>query len=476
MGRSSGTAPTLRGRPGASSFSISSRPDRGKGVIYSIQWGFNVGNQYATTGEYVGLTTNSAKERFITHMEAAKAYSYGYAKNADGRVRSFIGRGGKKTDGDRIPPKLFYTAAKTAMGPTNKSIDPTKAYRFVTVLAHVNLFDLGATERAAIKMRKTFDTRFVGKAYDDIISQFAINSGASQKLGFNSTEGKAEGSKIKSRQDLTQRDLIAAAAYFIDEGRGSNKSVPYGLPSLRSDAEIKGIDLVEDIRNTFRYFLGLLTSKPEQIDKAGAIDNLIGLGKSKEDGSKTSAIGAKTVEKELNKLGFSYKSGQVKIEDREKAINIMINFSGTQKNSPLPLTKANIKDIVALFDKESFRNNPKAILVIQLLSSGDKRKLKQAAEIIESLLQNEIKEIYIESAIHAMEETFRKTSGNKDFKIPTSEYAKARKMGLERFIRGLSNNESLKKLVGTDILEKEQKRNMKKYGLDMQDYASGFEK
>lgn len=475
MARSSGIAPTLRGRPGASGFSISNRPDRGKGIIYSIQWGFNVGNNYATTGEYVGLSTNSAKERFITHMEAAKAYSYGYAKNADGRVRSFIGRGGKKTDGDRIPPKLFYTAAKTAMGPTNKSIDPTKAYRFVTVLAHVNLFDLGATERAAIKMRKTFDTRFVGKAYDDIISQFAINSGASQKLGFNSTEGNAEGSKIKSRQDLTQRDLVAAAAYFIDEGRGSNKSVPYGLPSLRSQAEIKGIDLVDDIRNTFKYFLGLLKSKPEQIDKAGAIDNLIGVGKSKKDGSKTNAIGAKTVQSELNKLGFNYKSGQLKISDKERAINIMINLSGTRKNQPLGLSKANIKDIVALFDSEEFTTNPKSNLVIELLTSGNKKDIAKAKTIIKGILKNEIKDIYIKKAIYAIQATMRKITGDKDFEIPDSVFEKAKKDGLENFIRNLNNNETLKRLTGSDILEKEQKRNMKKYGLDTQDYISSIE-
>lgn len=461
MALNSGFAPTLKGKEGIG-FSIANRPDRGKGLIYSIQWGFNVGNKYAARGEYVGLTTQSARERFYTHMKAAGKLAYNYT-DIDGQRRSSISISDAKTDGDQKSPRLFYTAMRTAMGPSKKNIGPMQAYRFITVIAHVNLFDLAATERAAISARRTFETSFTGKSYTDIINDYGIKSGGPQKLGFNSSPGFGEGSKIKTRRDLKRTDLVAAASYFIDEGRGSGRA-PYGLGSLRPEIGIKGADLVGDILNIFRYFGGALPNKPDPIDEAGPnTKNLLIKG-----------VGRTQIEEELKKLGIRYSNlGQVEVSEKEKAVNILINHSAAGNRSPLNVSRDNLKQLVDFLDSPKFKENPNAKLIISLLGTS-KKNITKAGRIIKNLIKENKIPLFHDQAVYAIESGIRKMKGNENFKMPSEAFELANKIGIEKFVRDMLDHPFLK-AINEDQLKRQQKTSMKKYGLDFKDYETSLE-
>jgi len=461
MSLNSGIAPSLRGKPGSANFSISNRPDRGRGIVYSIQWGFNIGNRYATTGEYVGLTSQSAKERFFTHMQAAGKYGYNYA-DVDGKRRSVISKSSSKTDGDKDPPRLFYTAMRTAMGPSKKNLDPMKAYRFVTTIAHVNLFDLAVTERAAIKARKTFDTRFSGKSYTDIINDFGIKSGGGQKLGFNSSPGFGEGSKIKTRRDLKRVDLVAAAAEFIKDGRGSG-ATPYNLGSLRTEIGIKGADLVEDILNTLKFFSGRLKgAKPEDIDKLGPNTEKL-----------VRNAGRTQIEEELNKLGIKYsKLGKVDIGEKARALNIMINHSGSQSKSGLSVNRQVMKGIVNFFDSPAFSQSTNAQVLVTVLGTN-KRSITKAKPALQKLITEDLKYVFIDNALYAIQTNIRKIKGNENFTLDKSAFEKAKKVGIENFVRNMLD-EPFFKSVDPEELKKQRTKSMKKYGLDFKDYETSL--
>jgi hypothetical protein len=334
------------------------------------------------------------------------------------------------------------------MGPSKKLLSPLKAYRYVTVIAHVNLFDLAATERAAINARKTYQKDFSGRSYTDIINDYNMKGGGG-KVGFNSTEGRGEGSKIKTRRDLTRRDLVAAASYFISEGRGSGYA-PYNLRSLRYDVGIKGADLVEDIYNTFIYFKGKGSVKPDPIDQAGpGTINLLNAGKPE-------------IQKNLKMLGINYtKLGKVDIGEKERGINILINVSGESGNA-FGVSKSNIKGIVNFLDKDQ---DPKAKTIISLV--GSKSKTKEASSVIKEIIKENSQNLFIGKALRVIEASFRKIKGNENFRFPKEVYANAGagKIALEQFVNDLVNNPLLEKLNEADK-KKVRTISKKQFGLD----------
>jgi len=283
---------------------ITARPQFGKGLIYSIQWGFRLdkSTNYAARGEYVGLTANSAQERFMSHMAKVKSLSYS---------RKGIIKGAGKTDGANRMPRLFYVAFRTSIG-RKSYISPNKAYRFISVLEEVNLFDLANSEIQNISKLQTYDQSITSKSYSrysDIIEEVKGRVGTT--IGFNSSRG-GEGNKLV-KGSATPDEVVMAAFYFITEGRGTE-------PGMRAEVGILGINLADDINAVFKYF-----KNKNSYEKLNA-------RKPTHNKNKNAPSEKTSLEKHLDKLGLSYVrtgDGKVKgeISKKTQVINAFLRVS-----------------------------------------------------------------------------------------------------------------------------------------------------
>lgn len=334
------------------------RPDRGKGIIYSIQWGFRIdkGNTYQRMGEYIGLTHLSAQERFFSHYQAAKSLSYTYGPGINRKKTSIIG-GDRKLDDDSKTPKLFYIAFRTALG-NKASIGINDAYRFISVLEHVNLFDLAHAEHMQITQKAKTLSPYLGfRSYEEIIDYVSKGSG---KLGFNTSTG-GEGNKINTGKNITYREVVMAAFYFITEGRGSGV--------LRSVVGIKGENMAEDISAVFKYFKTKAQGKYEKMNAAAPSHN-----KGKNPEKET------PLEKYIRELGISYtKHGKGIVSQKEKAVNMFLKFSTGKK---LNLSSFDIKAFVSAVDRGSGISDSNRGFDLSVLVGADKRSVNKITEAI----------------------------------------------------------------------------------------------
>jgi hypothetical protein len=282
---------------------VDARPQFGKGIIYSIEWGFRLtkGSVYQARGEYIGLTHASAKQRYFTHMDKASQLGFLYDNEKQSSAVT-----GSTSKGDS---KLMYVSMRTSMGFKGK-VKLNTDYRQVSVISEVNLFDLAHEEQKYISKYGTYDPG-IGQlnSYRDVITLAKTK----KKLGFNYSEG-GESSKINTGRFITEREVVAAAYYFIKEGRGSEIG-------MRMEIGIKGENLADDIDRVFKYFKSrsgyekMNASRPHHNRKQAA-----------KEGKTTTRL-----ENTLNELGLSYtKTGKVKVDgDKLKIVDMFLNVSGT---------------------------------------------------------------------------------------------------------------------------------------------------
>ena len=282
---------------------VDARPPFGKGIIYSIEWGFRLtkGSQYQVRGEYIGLTHASAKQRYFTHMDKASQLGFLY----DNSIQSSAVTG-STSKGDS---KLMYVSMRTSMGFKGK-VQLNRDYRQVNVISEVNLFDLAHEEQKYISKHGTYDPG-IGQlsSYRDVIDLAKTKN----KLGFNYSEG-GEGSKINTGRYITRREVVAAAYYFITEGRGSDIG-------MRMEIGIKGENLADDIDRVFKYFKSRSGYEKMNASRPGHNRK-----KTAKEGKTTTPL-----ENVLNELGLSYtRTGKVKVDgDKLRILNMILKFSGT---------------------------------------------------------------------------------------------------------------------------------------------------
>jgi hypothetical protein len=423
--------PTLRGKQ--SVYPIKQAPERGKGIIYSIEWGFRIdkSNNYSVTGEYVGLTSNSASERFFTHMQSAKRLSYGYGV-IDGKKASIIGGSTKEADDETSQPKLFYIPFRTAMGPNAKNINPNQTYKYLSVIDHVNLFDLAYTEYINItQRRKTYNPSDGGYAgYADLVRR-AANSGGG-KIGFNSSTG-GEGNKINKGgmgyAALTDREMIMAAFYFITEGRGSG--------SLRGKVGITGSLLADDIARVFLYF----KDKAEGYEKMGnqaktIVGNLV----------KVNGEPKKILIKRIDALGIQYfkTTGGGKISKKERLINTVIKY-GTGAGSEVSISRWDIQNFVNAADEITDYVDQKRGINLLVFDVDDPRSQRK---IIKSIKDQTfmIKNLGIRIGLGLLVKKIRKELNQPGFKLPP-EIFKAVDSNLDKAMKQLKEIPELKGIV-----------------------------
>lgn len=324
--------------PGGINWPINNRPDRGKGIIYSIQWGFQVGNTYPVRGEYVGLTSKSAAERFKTHMQAAGKLSFEYAKQ-NGRNKSIIRGTAKTPPPDENAQNIFYMALRTGMGLGKKQLGSNSGYRFLKVLAHVSAFDLAAAERALIKARGTYGS-FDVPSMEQLMRAPKNYAQNKSFIGFNQSAG-GENSMVKKLYH--KRDKVLAAVHFLDEGRGSLNPPSFLERIPDSQLGITREDLAFDVYQVIRYFAGEKVSGQEQLM----------LKKNKKTGKPIFGMTVEWIRKELASLGVTFnkvRGGETKkidLGDKERFINLLINLPGTPEK---PIYELERRDLIAQLD------------------------------------------------------------------------------------------------------------------------------
>jgi hypothetical protein len=426
--------PVLKGKH-QTVYPIKQAPERGKGIIYSIEWGFRVdkGNNYSVTGEYVGLTSNSAAERFFTHMQSAKRLKYGYGV-IDGEKASIIGGSTKEGSDETSQPKLFYIPFRTAMGPNAKNINPNQTYKYLSVIDHVNLFDLAYTEHINItQRRKTYNPSDGGYAgYADLVRR-VVNTGGG-KIGFNSTPG-GEGNKINKGglgyAKLTDREMIMAAFYFITEGRGS------GGGSLRGKIGITGSLLADDIASVFLYFRDNATGYEKMGTQASKIANSL---------VKTKGEPKKILIKRIDELGIQYfkTTGGGKISKRENLINTVIKY-GTGAGSEVSISRWDIQNFINAADNMvGFADQNRGINLL-VFNVDDKRSEKKIIRLIKDQ-KFMIKNLGVSIGLGLLQKRIRKELKQPDYEIP-SHLWKTVYSNLDKAMKELKEKPELKAIV-----------------------------
>lgn len=446
---------------GISSPSISEHPASGMGVIYGISWGFRIGSTYSPVGIYVGLTTGSAEDRFRGHLKKAKKLRYSVG-TINGKRRSIIEGAAptdKQKDDDEHETRLFHTALRTAMGRSAKNISPSKEYRYLTVLAEVNLFDMGATERYFIKKYNSFNKSFEGKSYTEIIDQYQNRS----KLGFNSTIGNSEGSIMKSGIGVDGFLLTQAAVKFIENGRGSIQSPR--LPSLRSKIKLPlSKDLAVNIRQVLEYFAPeargyknhleknlVPTANVDIIDQLGAPANLV---------RNDSSTSMDKIREYLNTMGYFYNAGTTTINQGARA----------------PLVELFVRDapeIKAVLSKENkpafaqlLRSNKLAqegILVLRLATSGKTDLAKE--ELKKIMLRHP--GIFFQKAFNTIQKTLRQVFNDPDLTIPPDFVNKMQNKSIKSFLDDLEIRNFIKSRGYTEEqINKAREGSNRKLGLE----------
>lgn len=389
--------PTLRGKR-TSRYPIKDSPERGKGIVYSIEWGFRVdkANSYTATGEYIGLTSSSAAGRFLTHLQAAKRLRYGYGI-IDGRRASVIS-GTVQKDGDISMPKLFYIPLRTSMGPSGKNVYPNQTYKYMSVIDHVNLFDLAYTEIKNISKAGTFSpSSGAYNGYADLVRKAAKVG----RVGFNSSPG-GEGNKINTGglgyNEITHRELIMAAFYFILEGRGAGP--------LRQSIGIKGASLATDITRVFKYFrddaTGYERMGPKTQKKVKYLMN--------QDGEPS-----KHLEKMISQLGIEYfkTTSGGKISKKEKLINTVIRYG---LGSEVSISKWDLQKFIAKTDTMNGLKSEKAGIDLLVFNVEDPRQRKTIIKKIKSQ-KFMFKALGRRRALGFLTKSIRETTGDPEFEI-----------------------------------------------------------
>jgi hypothetical protein len=450
--------PVLKGKH-QTVYPIKQAPERGKGIIYSIEWGFRVdkGNNYSVTGEYVGLTSNSAAERFFSHMQSAKRLKYGYGV-IDGKKASIIGGSTTKADDSASQPKLFYIPFRTAMGPTAKDIHPNETYKYLSVIDHVNLFDLAYTEHINItQRRKTYNSSDGGySGYADLVRRAANTGGG--KIGFNSSTG-GEGNKINKGgmgyAALTNREIIMAAFYFITEGRGS------GGGSLRNKVGITGSLLADDISRVLLYFRDKAIGYEKMGTQASKIaNNLV----------KINGEPKKNLIRIIDELGIQYfkTTGGGKVSKKEKLINTVIKY-GTGAGSEVSISRWDIQNFINAADKIKGLVNQNKGINLLVFDVDDKRSEKKIIRLIKDQ-KFMIKNLGVSIGLGLLQERIRKELKQPDFIIPAYLW-KTVYSNLDDAMKQLKEKPELKAIVEKhEKLMSEKAKNNKKY----KDWSGNF--
>lgn len=293
---------TTKPRRGIGSISISSNPDFGKGFIYAIDWGFRTSraNTYKAVGTYIGLTVQRPIDRFRQHVRMAKGLGFQSAAESNPMYDTKKKPVSKVTSQspESAGSKLLYLAMATSMG-FQSDIEPNTTYRAIKVIDHVNLFDLGFTERSYVGGKVS--TKKFGNFSD--LAHEAMNSGG--RLAFNNSAG-GEGSKLNARNSgASMQEIVMAAVLFITEGRGSVMHPN----SLKEKIGIEGTQdsLSSDILKVKRYF-----KKKQGYEKlnARAPDSI------------------ETIERYLKELGISITNkGEISdAEDKIATTNLLMRY------------------------------------------------------------------------------------------------------------------------------------------------------
>lgn len=391
--------PVLKGKR-SSRYPIKDSPERGKGIVYSVEWGFRVdkANSYTATGEYIGLTSSSAAERFLTHLQAAKRLKYGYGV-IDGRRESVIS-GSVKKDDDISTPKLFYIPFRTAMGPSGKDIYPNQTYKYLSVIDHVNLFDLAHTEIKNIDKSGTFSPSAGGyDGYADLVRKAAKVG----RVGFNSSPG-GEGNKINTGgqgySEITHRELVMAAFYFIIEGRGAGP--------LRQTVGIKGASLATDVARVFKYFKDEATGYEKMGPKTRKKVSYL---------MKKDAEPSKNLERIISELGIEYfkTTSGGKISKKEKLINTVIRY-GLGSGAQVSISRWDIQNFIAAADKITGLSDEKKGIDLMVFNVEDQRQRKKIIKTIKSQ-QFMLKALGTARALGLLTKKIRIATNNPNFKL-----------------------------------------------------------
>jgi hypothetical protein len=445
---------------GISSPSKSEHPGSGMGIIYGIAWGFRIGSNYSPVGIYVGLTTGSAEDRFRGHLKKAKKLNYSIGK-VNGKKRSVItgtSQKDKLTDDDEHETRLFHTALRTSMGPTSKNVNPSKEYRFLTVLAEVNLFDMGATERYFIKKHNSFSKSFQGKSYTEIIDQYQNRS----KIGFNSTIGNSEGSIMKSGRGVDGYLLTQAAVKFIEGGRGSIQSPR--LPSLRSKIKLPlSKDLAINVRQVLEYFApegrGYKNHLEKNLVPTAGVETIDQLGKPKSLVRNDSSTSIDKIKEYLNTMGYFYNEGTTTINQGARSPLVELFVKDAPEITAV-VSKENKSAFASLLKSNKFAEE--GILILQLITSGNSK----LAQVKLKELMKRHPGIFYSKTFNTFQKTLRQEFNDPDFTLPPEFINKMQSKSVNAFLNDLEVNNYIKEKGFTEEqINKAKEKTNRKVGL-----------